>query len=357
MSWDQWNGEDSPWGKKPNRPNSNIVDDLINESKKQFNKFANKEGGDKSPNKPNFEGKQVLYIFVILFFTWLASGFFIVQSDEEAIVTTFGKYSHIAYPGPNYHWPSPFQEIIKRKVTIIQRHEIGFRSGSNNENLTVKNNKLEESLMLTKDENITDINFVVQWKINNFRDYEFNIVDPENTVRDAAESAMREIVGQTPFSKTQTDGRSEVEAGAKILLQEMLNTYGAGIDIVNLQLLKVDPPIEVIDAFRDVQAARADMEREINQAYAYKNDIIPRARGNAAEILQNAEAYKETTVNRSLGETKRFNAVYLQYAKAKETTKKRIYLETMENILKDTNKTIIDSKVNILPYLNLKDIK
>lgn len=364
MVWGDQDGKDNkkktnPWGKKPD---SGV-------SGKEFDDFFKKEAfsGFKGPFSDNSQkadmkppsASALIGLAALAFFVWLASGFYIIEEEEQAVVLRFGEFVRIANPGPNYHLPTPIEKIIKLKVTRIEREEIGYRGGQESSNTARSGRNIpEESLMLTGDENIVDINFVVQWKINNIKNYVFNIVGPRETVKSAAESSMREVIGKTPISDAQTQGRSLVEQSAKKLLQDILDSYAAGIEIVGLQMLKVDPPSEVVDAFRDVQTARADKEREINQAEAYQNDIIPRARGDAEQILQNAEAYKQEVIASSQGHASRFLAVYNEYKKAKDVTRQRIYLETMEDILKDMNKILVDSgkTQGVLPYLPLSEL-
>jgi membrane protease subunit HflK len=246
--------------------------------------------------------------------------------------------------------------------------EIGFRSGSvspqrsfiqtnivrnSNSNIAIS----EESLMLTGDENILDINFVVQWKVSNLKDFAFNVANPEETVKSAAESSMREVIANSKLAVALTDGRSKIQQEAKDLLQNMLNSYNAGIEITALQMQKVDPPSEVTDAFRDVQTAKTDKERLINEAYAFKNDLLPRARGDAAQLIQEGTAYKKEVTERALGDVSRFNAIYAEFRKAGDVTKKRIYFETMESILKNMDKMIIDNKNSgVVPYLPLPNL-
>jgi membrane protease subunit HflK len=214
--------------------------------------------------------------------------------------------------------------------------------------------------MLTGDENIVDIEFQVQWQISDIKNFTFNIVEPNQSIRKSTESAMREIIARTPIASALSDGKSKIEQETKILLQEILDAYGAGIRVVLVQLRRVDPPAQVIDAFRDVQTAKADKEKEINQAQSYANDIIPRARGESAQAKEQAEAYEKEVVANAQGEAGRFNAVYNQYSKAKQVTKKRIYLETMEKIYRDMDKVFIDksaSKSGVVPYFPLNEIK
>ena len=211
----------------------------------------------------------------------------------------------------------------------------------------------QESLMLTGDENIVDINFIVQWKIDNLKDYVFNIFNPRETVRNVAESAVREVIGSTPIDKAIKDGRLDVEQESKKIAQNILNSYNSGVEITTLKLLRADPPMEVIDAFRDVQTAKTDQEREINRADAFSNEVIPRARGEASRIILDSEAYKKEVVERAKGEAGRFELIYAQYKNAKDITKKRLYLEAMQDILQGMEKIIIDNKNGVVPYLPL----
>lgn len=352
---------DGPWGNSPWKPkppsstSGNELDDLLLKGQQHFKKIL---GG---PTGSNSNSKVLFIILLGSLVLWLLSGFYTVDPEEEAVVLRFGQYNRIADSGLNYHLPTPFEHIIIEKVTRIEREEIGFRSTAtysmtSNQNASSQRNIPEESLMLTGDENIVDINFEVQWKISNLKDYLFNINKPKDTVKSTAESAMREVIGNTPIAAALAEGRSSIEQQTKTLLQSTLDSYGAGVEIVRLQMLKVDPPAEVVDAFRDVQTARADKEREINQAQTYQNDLIPRARGNAARIVQESEGAKQEVIARAKGEASRFLAVYEQYALAKEVTRKRLYLETMEEVLQGMDKIIIDSATGtqgILPYLPL----
>ena len=213
--------------------------------------------------------------------------------------------------------------------------------------------------MLTGDENIVDIDFEVQWQISNIKDFVFNLEDPILAVRNAAESAMRAVIAQTPIVSALSDGKKQIESNVKIKLQEILDYYGSGVAINLVQLRRVDPPSEVIDSFRDVQTARADKEKEINKAEAYSNSIIPEARGKAEKKIQEAEAYKSKVIANAEGQVSRFDAVYRQYSRAKEVTKRRIYLETMEKIYRDTDKIIIDqnvSKSGMVPFLPINEL-
>lgn len=365
----------NPWGRPPsgngggdkepnrfggggNNPPPPDFDKLFREGQKRLKKAFS--GGGNSNDNPHPGGKKFfIFAFIILIALWLVSGFYVVEADEEAAVLRFGKYVRTSDPGLNYRLPAPIETEIKLKVTTINREELGFRSSVGGIKAQQAKNVTEESLMLTGDENIVDINFEVQWRIKSLKDFLFNSRNPEETVKNAAESAMREVIGRTPIAKSLAEGRLDIEQESQKVLQEMLDIYGTGVEIVRLQMLKVDPPAKVIDAFRDVQTARADKEREINQAETYRNDILPRARGEAEKILQEAKAYEQQIVAKSEGDASRFLAVYEKYVVSKDVTKKRIYLETMENILKNTNKIIVGDKgVNSLtPFLPLNEIK
>jgi membrane protease subunit HflK len=281
-----------------------------------------------------------------------------VNPDELGIVLRFGKYVRQLTPGLNFRWPYPIEEVELPKVTRINRIEIGMRGSSDvrDSSGTVRDVP-EESLMLTGDENIVDVDFVVFWKISNAPDFLFNIQNPEGTVKDVAESAMREIVGQSDIEPILTGARAKTESDVQALMQKILDSYGAGVEVTQVQLQKVDPPAQVIDAFRDVQAARADQERLQNEAEAYANRIIPEARGEAERILQAAQGYRDQVIAEAKGQADRFLKVYEQYKKAPDVTRKRMFIETMEKVLGDTDKVIIDEKAGtgVVPYLPLSE--
>ena len=289
----------------------------------------------------------ILLVVVVLLAVWVLSGFYRVQTDEQGVVLRFGERVGTTTPGLNYHLPYPIETVETPKVTRVNRVEVGFRSA-------------EEALMLTGDENIVDINFVVFWIIKDAGDYLFNVREPERSVKAASESVMREIVGQTPIAAALAEGRGQIEDKVKAGVQGILDNYRTGIEITNVQLLKADPPNQVVDAFRDVQRARADQERLRNEAEAYANDIIPRARGEAERLVQEAEAYKQEVVARSEGDAQRFTQVYTAFRAAKDVTTKRIYLETMEEIFGNAEKYVIDQgggASGVVPYLPLPEVQ
>jgi membrane protease subunit HflK len=289
---------------------------------------------------------------------WVASGIYTVDPDQVGVVLRFGAYNRTTEPGLNYHLPSPIEKVLKPSVTRVNRTEIGYR-GAEGSGVrgAVTRQVPEEALMLTGDENIVDINFTVFWVIKDAKAYLFNIRGPDATVKSAAESAMREVIGETPIAQALAERRGKIETDTHGLLQGILNAYGAGIEVTQLQLLRVDPPGPVIDAFRDVQRALADRERLRNEAEAYRNDIIPRARGDASRIKQEADAYRQEIVARAQGDADRFNSVYRAFKLAQDVTLERLYLETMEEILKSSHKVIIDKSAEggtgVVPYLPL----
>jgi modulator of FtsH protease HflK len=281
---------------------------------------------------------------------------FRVNPDEVGVVMRFGRFDRQEPPGLHFRYPPPVEEVYKPKVTRQNIIEIGFRSGAGGRGLAGR--ETPESHMLTGDENIVDLEFVVYWRIKDAAQYLFNIQNPESTVREVAESAMREIVGQSNIAPLLTEARQKTEADVQRLMQNMLDSYVAGIRVDQVTLQRVDPPSQVIDAFRDVQAARADKERLQNEANTYANKIVPEARGDADRILQAAEGYKQQTVAEASGQAARFLKVYEEYAKAPDVTRRRMFLETMERVLGGSDKIIIDNKSTqgVMPYLPLDQL-
>lgn len=346
------NNYKSPWGKKSSTTDTKSIEDFIRKSPENFNKFFGS----------NFSERGVILVVIAaIVVIWLLSGFYIVNEGEQAAVTRFGKFARFATAGPNYHAPYPIESITKVSVDQIQKEEIGFRSspGNNTVSDTSKNNIPAESLMLTGDENIADINFFIQWRVINIKDYLYNVKNIRETVKSVAESAMREIIGNSTIVEAQTEGRAKVQQNTKDLLQKVLDDYKCGVVIENLQLLKVNPPAEVIDAFRDVQTARADMERSINQAEAYRNTVLQQAKGEAEKLIQEAQGYKAKAIETAKGEASKFSEIYAQYAKSKDVTRKRLYLETMEEVLSGMDKTVISGSISksAIPYLPLNQLK
>jgi len=305
-----------------------------------------------------FGGRGILLVIAVLVGIWFLSGFYRVQTDQQGVVLRFGAWVNTTQPGLNWHLPYPIETVLTPSVEKISQINIGFRSLGTNASGSQRDVE-EESLMLTGDQNIIDIDFSVQWKIQDAGRFLFNIRDPEGTVKIAAESAMREVIGRTDIQPALTEARAEIEAKTRDLLQQILNNYQAGILITGLKLQNVQPPPQVVDAFNDVQRALQDRDRLRNQAQAYRNDIIPKARGQAQKMIQEAEAYRERLINEAQGEAQRFNQVFEAYKQNPEVTKRRMYLETMQNIFARTDKVLMDSDSasGTLPYLPLDQLR
>ena len=350
--------KESPWGapnKNGKQPSSNNPDDMEDLAKKFQDGLKNMFGG--SSKTPDVKKPITLFIIGAIA-VWALSGFYRVDADEQGVVLRFGKYTNMTQPGLNYHLPFPIESVMTPKVSRVNRIDVGFRSSNEGSRGTIGDIK-EESAMLTGDENIVDINYSVFWVIKDASKYLFNIQDPIGTIKVVAETAMREVIARKKIQTILTQGRAEIEIEVQKIMQQILDSYNSGVDITQVQAQKSDPPAQVIDSFRDVQAAKADKERAQNEAEAYANDVIPRARGEAAKIVQEAEGYKKEVVAQAEGEASRFIAIYNEYAKAKSVTQERMYLETMEKVLSGVNKIIIDkqSGSGVVPYLPLPELK
>jgi len=348
----------NPWEQKPS-PEEEIpdLDALLRQAQGRFNNiFGSKPGG---------EGKKGIGLVILLILAlWVSTGFYRVLPEENAVLLTFGKWTSTrGESGLGYHIPWPIQTVMKVNVAFDRRVEIGFRdqppSRIAGEAATEKNNVSSESQMLTGDENIVDIDFVVMWRIGDAKNYLFQIRDPETTIKKVAESAMREIIARGKIQTALTEGRADIEARTKELMQKMLDDYQSGISINSVQLLRVDPPSPVVDAFDDVQRSRSDKERTKNEAETYRNDIVPRARGEAQKLIRDAEAYKEAVISKAAGEAGRFLSVYDAYTQAKDVTARRLYIETMQQIMQNSKKVIVsDGKSSsVLPYLSLDQLQ
>ena len=284
---------------------------------------------------------------------WMLTGIYVVGPDEVGVVQTFGKYSRAAQSGLNYHFPFPIEKVSTPKVTEVKRIEIGFRTVGKNQYQTIA----RESLMLTGDENIVDAEMIVQYKIKDPVAYTFNFIEPELTVRQASEASLRTVIGRHNIDEALTSGKFMIQEESKELIQNILDKYDTGILVVAVQLQDVSPPEQVISAFKDVASAKEDKNRMVNQAEGYRNDIIPKARGEAQAEIREAEGYKEARISRAEGDVSKFNAVLKEYRKSKEVTETRMFLETAEEILSDREKIIVpDGKEgsNLINLLNLK---
>lgn len=323
----------------------------------RFQKGGGSSGGGKPPfeipqiKMPKFRPSMVLGIVLLLFLVWIVPGtIYFVEPDEEGVVTTFGRFTRATTPGMHFKFPSPIEHAQTPKITRVRRAEIGFRTTRGGQMQKVP----AESLMLTGDQNLIDINLVVQYKISNAVDYLFNVRKPDKLVRDVTETVIRGIVGSNNIDEALTTGKAEIQIKAKVLIQAMLEKYGTGIQVVTVQLQDVNPPQQVEAAFKDVVSAREDKERMINEAQGYRNAVIPEARGQAAAIVHAAEGYKQETIKKSEGDVNRFLSQYAEYKKAPEITRKRIYLETMEEILPSMQKFVLSNEgKGVLPILPL----
>jgi len=303
--------------------------------------------------------KGIFLAVLVIVFVWLLSGLYRVQPGENGIELLFGKYVNTTQAGLNFWAPWPVGSIMRPNVEQTNQINVGFRSLGPGRGDAARDVP-EESLMLTGDQNIIDIDFVVQWRIKDAKDFLFNIRDPRSTVKLAAESSIREIVGQTPLEEVLATKRTEVETRTRDVLQRIMDDYKAGVFIAEVKMQKVDPPQKVIDAFNDVQRARQDKERQQNEAEAYRNDIVPKAKGEASRQLEQAAAYRERLIKEADGEAKRFVSVYEAYLTGKDVTVRRLYLERMQRVLKKSEKVIIENGqggTGVVPYLPLPEIK
>ena len=375
MPWNNQSGGrgGGPWGSGPDRPNpwgngpqrggggggrdpNNPPDleELLRKSQDRLRRaFPGKGGGGPGGggglSLGGLGGRGIALAVIVVLFIYGITGFYRVEQGEVGVELVFGSYQGTTQPGLNYNWPYPVGEVFTPDVLRVRETVIGTRGGSNGADVPA------ESLMLTGDENIVNVNYKAQWRISDPENFLFNIQDPPGTVKQVAESAMREVIGRRNLEPILTQDREQIELAVRELMQTTLDEYGAGIIVSELQLQKVDPPREVIDAFRDVQAARADQERLQNEARSYANRIVPEARGEAAQIVENATAYRAQVVAEAEGQADRFLSVYREYADAPDVTRQRIYLETLERVLRDTDNIVIDQAAGsgVVPYLPL----
>jgi membrane protease subunit HflK len=352
-------GGGGPWGGKDNKPRGPFgggpkppdIEEVLRKGQDRLKNLM--PGGMGS-------ARGIVLIGLAVLVVWLLTGFYRVETNQQAIELVFGRPRGAPTgEGLQYNLPGPIGRVIKVDVTNQRSVTIGV-GGQAEPRATRAPRQVatSENLMLTGDENILDVGFVVFWQVQDAVKYVFNVPNPDETVKSAAESAMRQVIGRSQLQFAQTEGRSRIEQDAREELQAMLNSYGTGIRVTQLQLRQSDPPAQVIADFRDVQAARADKERRINDANGYRNEILPRAKGEAEVIIQAAEAYRTEILNRAQGDAQRFVSVYTQYSLAKDITTQRIYLETMEQILRNVNKVLIDKNGGgVVPYLPLPELR
>lgn len=360
MPWNNQNGgprrPQGPWGSGPQSSGPNTPPDLEEMLRRGRDRFREVMPGDGGMGV-----KGIFLLVLIGLVIWGLSGFYTVQTNEQGVELRFGVFKRITAPGLNYHLPYPIETVDTPAVLLNRRIDIGLRMGDDNRRAGVGLREVpQESLMLSGDENIVDITFSVFWVISDAPKFLFNVRNPEATIRALAESAMREVIGRSELQPILTGARQTTETAVQDLMQKALNEYNAGVQITQVQLQKVDPPNQVIDAFRDVQAARADQERVQNEARAYANRVVPEARGEADRMVQAATAYRERVINEAQGQAARFTAVYEEYRKAPDVIRQRIFLETMERVYSGAEKVIIDQEgkggSGVVPYLPLSEL-
>jgi membrane protease subunit HflK len=349
-------GSSGGGGKRPPPP-GNDFDDMFRKGQDHFKGMFGGGGGRKDDGDHK---KGLLLAGVGILVLWLASGIYGVEANEQGVILRFGKYVETTGPGLHYHLPAPFETVYTPNVTDIQKVSIG---GSEDRFLN-RNRRLNgsnDNRMLAGDLNLVDINFDVQWKIDPAQtaDFLFNVRGPVDTIRPVAESVMREVIGQEKLENIIGAGQASIADRTAQTIQSVLDEYGAGITIVSVNLRKPDVPDEVIDSYQDVKKAEQDLETEVSKANRYRNQIIPGAKGQAAQMEQQALAYKQEVIAEAKGQASRFNSVYQEYRKAKDVTRQRMYLETMEKIMADMPKVIIDKKASggVLPYLPLPEVQ
>ncbi len=337
MAWNEpGNGEKDPWGGR-NDQGPPDIDEVVRNMKRKLDGFfggSSPDGGDMSNAGPIGFG----LILLVAFLVWILSGIYIVDPAERGVVLRFGAFNDVTQPGPHWHIPYPIEAVEVVNVEQSRNAEIGYRSNTGRSGSTI----LSESLMLTKDENIVDLKIAVQYKIKDAEAYLFNVRNPDLTLRQMTESAVRETVGQSEMDFVLTEGRSAIAASTEVLLQSMLDSLQTGLVITSVNMQDVQPPEQVQAAFADVVKAREDEVRQKNEAEAYANDIVPRARGAAFRLVQEAEAYKKQVIAKAEGDTSRFLQVMNEYEKAPEITRERLYLESMESVYTQSQKVMID---------------
>lgn len=346
MAWNEPGGNNrDPWGGGGRNQGPPDLDEVVRKlSNKLRGLLGGKRGGDGGPKLPTTSPLGVWIIVVVVVGLWLASGIYVVDQGKRGVVLRFGKFIGLTMPGLNYHLPYPLESVNVVDVARIRAEEIGYRSGPGDSGQPALRPVPRESLMLTEDENIVDVQLSVQYQVKNPRAYLFNVKDPDQTLREVVESATREVVGKNTMDFVLTEGRSEIVSEVAKLSQHILDQYGTGLEITNVNLRDAQPPDQVQAAFADAIKAREDEQRLINEAQAYRNGVLPQARGQAARVLAEAKAYKEKTVAQAEGDAKRFEQLEGAYQKAPDITRERLYIDAMQDVLSKTSKVLIDAK-------------
>jgi len=344
------NGATMAWNDNNNQTPPEL-DEVIKDFKNKFNStFGGKSSGNSGASKA--AKGSFKYIFILAFIVWMATGIYIIDPAERGVVLRFGAFQTSTTQGPHWHIPYPVESVYKVNVEQVRSAEIGFRNAQNSYSGGVSS----ESLMLTRDENMVDVKLAVQYKIASAQDYLFNVSNPELTLSHVVQSIIRQVVGDNTMDFVLTTGRDQVAQEVKTASQELINDYGLGIQITAVTMQDAQPPVQLKAAFDDVVKAREDEQRYINEARAYANDIVPKARGASQRLLAEAEAYKSEVVSKSEGEAYRFSQILTEYTKAPGVTKERLYRETLEDVLSNTNKVIVDSNSNSLMYLPIDQL-
>jgi modulator of FtsH protease HflK len=345
---------DPQWGRRPNQGPPDLDEILREFNRKLNNLFGRRGGGGDEPPRGGdmrrFGGGGAGLLLGLIVIVWLASGFYIVYEGQRGVVLRFGKYAATTLPGPRWHLPYPIESAEVVNIDQVRTVEVGYRNN-------VKSKVLKESLMLTDDENIVDVQFAVQYVLKSPTDYLFNSRSPDDSVLQAAETSIREVVGKSSMDFVIFEGRAEVAARAQKLMQEILDRYGTGIQISKVTMQNAQPPEQVQAAFDDAVKAGQDRERQKNEGQAYANDVIPRARGMAARLQQESEGYRQRVIARSEGDAARFSQLLAEYNKAPQVTRQRLYIDAMQEIMNNTTKVLIDQKSGSnLIYLPLDKI-
>jgi modulator of FtsH protease HflK len=360
MPWNNQNGGGrngggrGPWGSGPSHGgNTPDLEELLKRSQERLRQALPR----------GFGGGGAAIAGLVVVVIWLLSGVYVVNPDEQGVVLRFGAFNRVTTPGINYHLPWPMESVETPQVTRENQLNVGYLLPRSSGGSEAMRDVPEESLMLTGDENIVDINFTVFWVIRDAGDFLFNVQNlgttQDLTIRAVAESAMREVVGRNQIEPILTANREPIQEEVRTLMQRILDAYGAGVTVTRVQMQKADPPQQVLEAYRDVQAARTDQDRMRNEAEAYANRVVPEARGGAARIVQQAEGYKQQVTAQAQGEAQRFISVYDQYKRAPDVTRRRIYIETMQEVLGNMNKVILDNAAGsgVVPYLPLPELQ
>ena len=349
MAWNRNTGgrNQGPWGQQPggggnsggSREQPPDLDDILKRGQDRLRRVI----------PPGFGGSAMaLLIAGVLILIWLLSGVYVVSPTQEGVVLRFGRFARTEPSGMHWHVPWPVEQVFLPEVTRVFRIDIGGAAGQSGDN--------SDDLMLTRDRNFLIVNFTVQYRIGQARDFLFDVNNPKQAVIDVSKAAMREVVGRNDFDSLQTNQRNAAEQQTKKIIQQTLDSYGAGVQVVEVNIQQVDPPGEALKAARDVESARQDQQTAQNNAEAYQNKVIPQAQGKAQRVIQDAQAYKQSTIADAQGQSARFDAIYEQYKKAPDVTRRRMYLETLEGILAGMNKVIVDQKGGVVPYLPLPQL-